>query len=258
MDRRTLAVAAVALLALGAWWATRPAAAPPQQAGPARRASARLARDGGAETVEEDAATRASEVCADHWLALPAGSELRYVMSVTSGNDTQSADYRLRLDEVRTVALERVESWLATIALEGADEPLETRISRRCSDAAGAEEWWMGLDFAGLSELKFQGWRWPARLHAGMTFGGELRRSMLDQTLSAQRQHRVLGVESVSTPAGSFDAWHVEVTDRASGRTEIQRGDLWVNAGVGLVRLLQPTTVGTLRLELAEITLGDE
>ncbi|NOY91948.1 MAG: DUF3108 domain-containing protein [Deltaproteobacteria bacterium] len=116
----------------------------------------------------------------------------------------------------------------------------------------------MGLDFAGLSELKFQGWRWPARLRAGMTFGGELRRTMLDQTLSAQRQHRVLGVESVSTPAGSFDAWHVEVIDQAPGRAEPQSGDVWVKSGVGLVRLLQPTAVGTLRLELADVTLGHE
>jgi len=205
-----------------------------------------------------DAATPHSStgVCAEHWLALPAGTELRYAMSVTDGSETQSGDYRLHLDSTRDEGRERIESWRATIAFEGADEPVETSFERRCSEAAGAEEPWMGLDFAGLSELKVQGWRWPAHLRAGAIFGGELRRTMLQQTLSVEREHRLLGIESVSTPAGSYDAWHVELTDQAPGGSAAQHGDVWVMAGIGLVRLLQPTAVGTLRLELTAIRRG--
>jgi len=66
----------------------------------------------------------------------------------------------------------------------------------------------------------------------------------------------VLGIESVSTPAGSYDAWHVELTDQAPGGSAAQHGDVWVMAGIGLVRLLQPTAVGTLRLELTAIRRG--
>ena len=217
MDRRPLAVAGVAALALGTWCWGRPIDTPAPATHPPPVPVARS--EPAAVPSVLDAATPHSStgVCAEHWLALPAGTELRYAMSVTDGSETQSGDYRLHLDSTRDEGRERIESWRATIAFEGADEPVETSFERRCSEAAGAEEPWMGLDFAGLSELKVQGWRWPAHLRAGAIFGGELRRTMLQQTLSVEREHRVLGIESVSTPAGSYDAWHVELTDHAPG-----------------------------------------
>jgi len=224
MDARKLGGVAVGVAALAAallgWRALAhpvPEAAPHDQAelaAPEAAATAPRPSSG----VVPDAGSSERVPCADSPFAVPVGTELRYQLELN---------------------------------VPGAEEPVETDFSRRCSEA-GAQEPWMGVDFAGLSELLSQGWRWPLHLQAGAHFGGELRRQVMDQQITVEREHRVIGRESVSTPAGSFDAWRVELTDRASPGTPPGEGTAWVAEGVGLVRLRQPTAGGSFSLELVE------
>lgn len=257
MDARKLGGVAVGVAALAAallgWRALAhpvPEAAPHDQAelaAPEAAATAPRPSSG----VVPDAGSSERVPCADSPFAVPVGTELRYHLELGDGTEAQSAEYVLRLKDTHVEAGERVDAWQLELNVPGAEEPVETDFSRRCSEA-GAQEPWMGVDFAGLSELLSQGWRWPLHLQAGAHFGGELRRQVMDQQITVEREHRVIGRESVSTPAGSFDAWRVELTDRASPGTPPGEGTAWVAEGVGLVRLRQPTAGGSFSLELVE------
>jgi hypothetical protein len=82
---------------------------------------------------------------------------------------------------------------------------------------AVAEEFWSGHGLAVFVRMRSQFWRFPAALRVGDAFAKTTVRSVLDREVSVSRRHRVAAEERVTTGAGVFDAWRLEIDDTSEG-----------------------------------------
>ena len=217
-----------------------------------RRDATRVAPPSSPASVPVDGGVRLD--CAHPLVPSAVGALRRY--RILGGSPTEPGELSISLEHLRADGAELVSMWRIVVHAEGR-EPAGTRIETRCEPGVASEDPWSALVPA-LTSLSVEGrWRWPVVLEPGTTFGGtaRLRVQSDPQTwLTIERRHRVEQRETTAVPAGTFDAWRVDVSEetRDAEGAETVRGTLWVAEGVGLVRSVTGAGRDQQVMELAE------
>ena len=172
----------------------------------------------------------ARRVCTNSWFPLAVGSARNYRTNTGAEDGTLS----LSLVAIEETADATHASWRAQITQPSGVESDATAV-RRC-EADVAEEPWFGWGIESLMRFADQTWRYPNVLRPGLAFGGTTNLFVLTERHAIERQHRVVGRERVSTPAGAFDAWRIDYDDH---ETERLHGTYWIAEGPGMVRTEQ-------------------
>jgi hypothetical protein len=146
-----------------------------------------------------------------------------------------------------------VATWQAVILVGSDDAPsVYTRVCEETPAGAVAEEFWSGHGLAVFVRVLSQSWRFPAALRVGDAFAGTTVLSVLDREVSVSRRHRVAAEERLTTGAGTFDAWRLEIDDTSEGNAPAH-SRYWVAPGAGLVRAVETVADRqTLEVELEE------
>jgi len=139
------------------------------------------------------------------------------------------------------------------------------RLRRRCAEDRLADPWGGFIPTASGIAHGDDVWSYPSDLSEGDHFGGTTEvsgalyanRSSLTATIASE--HTAGPVESVTVPAGQFDAIRINVqeTTTIDGSPETRTGTVWVAPGTGMVRSTMTGAEGTRVQELRELVLLD-
>jgi hypothetical protein len=146
-------------------------------------------------------------------------------------------------------------------------------LDRRCDPHAGAEDPWFGVSTAVELIGDARTWRFPASLGSGQRIQGAIATGAGELEVRVEREARVVRSETVTVPAGTYQALRVEARDAFRARREAlcvgarcldpaaaetrSESTLWLSAGVGLVRLRQTVEGETIDQVLVAIGSGD-
>ena len=125
--------------------------------------------------------------------------------------------------------------------------PASFRVTCGASRESFSREWSFRCSAAGITPIaagtKFTGVQYGTDLTPGAKWSW----TWAATGISAKYQYRVVGKESVTVPAGTFEAVRVDytavVTSETRGVRPTLHGTLWIVSGVGLVKQLGPGDV---------------
>jgi len=192
---------------------------------------------------EDDTESVRAEAAVDRdrhpFFGMSVGASRTYAMDVSGQMGELTAD----LVNVVRAGRARTATWAFSFGLTGAN-PVTSRVERRC-DREGAEEPWFGYGIDTALQLDRQTWRWPDALRIGLEFAGTVDAVIGSMRVTARPEHRVIGREPVSVPAGLFEAWRVETTDTPDVGGEPHHSTWWVVEHLGLVKSVQEVDAET-------------
>jgi len=122
----------------------------------------------------------------------------------------------------------------------GASPRREVTVERTCDDVVGVEDPWFLPAYMAVGAMRPRErlWRWPRELAPDAIVAGRVELGDSEPRMTLERRGVVREREHITTRAGAFDAWRVEVSEEGSfgARSLRQSGTLWLADGVGMVR----------------------